>query len=205
MWLRNYYNLLTALYLEDDTLSSSSAPSDYSPPIRVRATNGNYCTPTIRGVSNPGDILSSLIMFGKSNVNLLTSNESVNDNVMRMGIALGTGTTAPNYDDYKLETRITSGITLVAVSGTLKQATQFDVATHKYSSIRNFTINNSSSGNITINEIGLYAQFTDSLYYTRTCMIYREVLSESVTLAPAESIVIAIERNAEIFNYTPYT
>lgn len=211
MWLRNYYNLLTAAVLADDTTSSTTQPTEYSRPIMIRKPNGNWNS--CNGASRPINTISSetaskaaLLSVGKSNTVLITSNSqslSYSSNGVTFGIGLGSGSTAATYDDYNLETLITSGLTLVAASGTLISQTEVDSA-HHVKSQRNYTINNSSSSSITISEFGIYLPYEVSSSPS-ICLAYREVLDSPVTLAPSESFIVSFSRDAEVYNYTPYT
>lgn len=207
MWTRNYYNILTALFLSDDTLSSSSAPSEYAAPIMVRLPNGNYTNVyynTPSGInSRYGASVFSAISPGKCGAGLATTNNpGLGASDISFMIALGTGSTPATYDDYKIETVISSGLTLVSSSGSLNTSSQVDGDTHHVSSKRSFTINNSSGSNKTISEIALYTAYGNS---NSTVCVYREVLDTPVTLGPSESIVVSFNRDAEIYNYTPYT
>ena len=209
MWLRNYYNILTAMYLCDDELTATTQPTTYDPPIRVRRLNGNWFTPST--FTNPKAGNSAYLgrqwampMLDKIGAHLVTSVTEMNNN--SMGILLGSGSTAATYDDYALETLITSGLTLVSDSGTLTQQSVFDGDTHHIRSVRSFTVNNSSGSNITIAEIGLSigAYNASASAYGYQTLIYREVLDSPVTLAPSESMILQFTRDAEVYNYTPY-
>ena len=206
MWLRNYYNMLTALFLSDDTLTSSSQPSDYDPPIMYHMLNGAWRDARYQAsASNMSNYRSVVGLFaGKMSAQLITSTSG---NSAKFGICLGKGTTAATYDDYALESIIASGLTLVTEAGTLKQATTYDSSSHHISSERSFTVNNSSSDVITINEIGLtfscgYASTNASDFHA---LMFREVLEAPVLLNPSESIIVSFTRDGEVFNYTPYS
>ena len=210
MWLRNYYNLLTAAILADDTASSTTQPTEYSRPIMIRRPSGTWSS--CNGASKPVTTISTdtaakvaLLTIGKANAVLVTSTSQTliySSSAVTFGIGVGSGSTAVTYDDYNLETPITSGITLVAASGTLISQTEVDSA-HHVKSQRNYTINNSSNSNITISEFGIYLPFNDASNPS-ICLAYREVLDSPVTLAPSESFIISFSRDAEVYNYTPY-
>lgn len=208
MWTRNYYNLLTAMFIADDPGMSTSAPSSYQPPVRVRRLNGNYFEPNV--MTNPqGAYSASLgrqmgcLMLDKLGATLITTNGQTND--YNMGILVGSGSTPASYEDYQLDELITSGITLVSTTGTLTE-TAFDNDTHIMTSKRSFTLNNSSGSNITISEIGLSIgcySYNSSNHGFQT-LVYREVLDSPVTLAPGESMILDIARSGIPYNYTPY-
>lgn len=193
VWTRNYYNMLTAAVLADDQLSSSSTPTDYDPPIRVRYSNGSYAqiqtsrnnwTPEFQRVLYTGKILNMVYGVGTADCSIM----------------LGSGTNAPTYDDYHLQTPISSGLTLTNAAGTLTQQTQYDAVTHHISSKRSFTIQNTSASNITVNEVGLYFAYGMG----NSALLYREVFDAPIVLEPSESIIITFNRDGEVYNYTPY-
>lgn len=210
MWLRNYYNILTALMLADDTLSSTTQPSDYTPPIMVRMANGSWSSCRASKTLTAGNavqyftpfLISPFIKQGSvgGGVTLLTSQYIMNQ-TSATGIAFGTGNTPVTYEDYQLESIITSGLTLVSSSGSLTQPTAYDNTNHHISSERSFTVNNSSGSSITISEFGIFIPYEVG---GTCCLAYREVLDNPVTLAQSESVVISFKKDAEVYNYTPY-
>ena len=204
MWLRNYYNMLTALFLADDTLSSSTQPTDYTPPIMVHRVNDTWVQANSRRVQYDLDSTSYIsyirqwvggLYFGKEACTYGTYPQK------GFSIQCGSGTTPATYDDYKLETPITSGLSVVSAQGTLAQATQYDNVTHHVSSKRSFTINNTSANSITVSEIGIFVDAASSS--GDGACIYRDVFTP-ITLAPGESAIVSFERDAEVYNYTPY-
>lgn len=205
-WTRNYYNLLTAFLLGDTTETSVNTPVDYQPPIVVRKTNGTYTNVLTYGSSQytPEDPAYSsyrieglryLMELGKCPMELI-SDQNSNIQTHYAGIGFGTGSTAATYEDYQLETPITSGLAAVNTSGTLTSPSAFDAVTHKYSSTRTFTINNTSGSPITLSEMGIFCN---------EVLVYREVLGSPITIDPGESVTVSFTREATVFNYTPYT
>lgn len=208
MWLRNYYNLLTAALLGDKNEASGVAPADYTPPIRVRLADGSYK----QAVHEPGGSdglygsrdLTPLLEIGKRSFAGLLTSEPTSYNSPGAYLALGTGSTAVTYDDYKLASMANLG-SLVAQGGALKTPSTYDSDTHKYKSERSFTITNSSSDPKTVREIGIYVGGGyANTSYINLCLVYREVLEEAITLEQGESIVITFTRDGEVYNYTPY-
>lgn len=207
MWLRNYYNLLTANVLGDTTATNTNTPTDYTAPIRVRALGGSYTNVysenKLYAASN-STINAQVSRYyqpfglGKEPIGLFLSSMP---SYHWFAVQLGTGTTPETYDDYELDAPITSGLTMVTTDGTLAQDSVFDPVTHHYKSVRKFTVNNSSSSPVTINEFGI---ITNGGIQQSNVMIYREVLTTPVTLAPSESIVFEFTHDAEVYNYTPY-
>ncbi len=206
-WTRNYYNLLTAFLLGDTTETSVNTPVDYQPPIVIRKQNGSYTniiyefgndyTPEAKTLgTNYNNLVVSLMQLGKLGFNYSNQPNYENWTSTSNFIQFGTGSTAANYEDYQLESPITSGLTLVQANGTLTAPSAFDAVTHKYSSTRTFTLNNTSDSPITISELGIFSC---------SCLVYREVLGSPITIDPGESVTVSFTREATVFNYTPYT
>lgn len=210
MWLRNYYNALTAMIYSQDTLTSTTTPTSYTAPIMVRDVGGSYTqswfnnSSAYNGSQYWHNCIDSVLLPGKISPALRNSYDAT-EAFVNLNLYLGSGSTQVSYEDYRLDTLITSGLTIVG-SGTIKTAT--DISGSTISSKKDFTINNTSAGNITISEIGLAAGIgaaVSSNYGGRVCMIYREVLDDPVTLGPGESMILSFDRTGTIYNYTPYT
>lgn len=207
MWTRNYYNLLTAAILGDSPDTSTSQPTDYTPPIRVKYGTGTYSSVTpyeylADQSSGEGVNFKTLFTIGKGRAVLVTSN-SANIDANKFGLSVGTGSTPATYEDYRMESIISSGVSIVNTDGTLTTPSEL-LPGNKYHSKRSFTINNTSVSNITINEVGIWAPNTMSSSSGPAILVYHEVLDTPVTLAPSESMIIAFDREATIYNYTPY-
>ena len=206
MWLRNYYNILTAAILADDTNSSTTPPTDYSVPIMLHCPDDVYRqvyfnTPS--GINDRyGSAIFSALSPGKCNVGLANSSDpQLPASYVGAMLAFGTGTTPETYEDYRIETPISSGLTLVSAGGSLTNATAINNVTHHVTSKRSFTVTNSSASPITITEFAIYVSRGSS---ATTVCVYREVLTTPVTLNPSESLVVEFQRDGEIYNYTPY-
>ena len=208
MWLRNFYNMLTAAFLADDDLTSTATPSDYTPPIKLRLPGGTYTSTNISASGNTNDTNGAGInglLAGKARMTLSNSYSPNGVNYHGTCIVLGSGTTPVTYDDYRIETPL-SGLTLVNGGGTATTPTTLEG--NKIKSERSYTITNSSAEDKTVAEVALYTSYNDNTALTTPgagVCIYREVLAEPVTLHPSESIIIGFKREATIYNYTPYT
>lgn len=115
------------------------------------------------------------------------------------GICVGSGNTPPTEDDYRLESIITSGI-----SGSVSYNFGADENDNPYI-IYNVIINNTSSNEITINEIGIVqtVQCTNKKGASSTsscrCLIDRTVLDEPVTIPAGDSKAIIYKIQANIY------
>lgn len=104
-----------------------------------------------------------------------------------VGIAFGSGTTAPTVNDYKLETPIT---TLTSLSAT-NNIRQSGVYLNDYQIEATQSVKNETASNITISEIVLFAR---SAY---TTIIFTRNVITPVTLAPNESKTFVVSVNFE--------
>lgn len=102
------------------------------------------------------------------------------------GIAFGSGTTPPQKTDYKLENYITTGLTYSGNN------------TNKADGVANWvqTVQNTSTAQITITEVGLFSKCERSNDYN-TFLLTRTVLDTPVVLQPNEvkTFTITIDYN----------
>lgn len=102
------------------------------------------------------------------------------------GIAFGSGTTPPQKTDYKLENHITTGLTYSGKN------------TNKADGVVNWvqTVQNTSTAQITITEVGLFSTYTNSDGYIGF-LLTRTVLDTPVVLQPNEvkTFTITIDYN----------
>lgn len=106
----------------------------------------------------------------------------------RRGIAFGSGTTPPQKTDYKLENHITTGLTY---SG--ENTNQTDGVTNWVQ-----TVQNTSTAQITITEVGLFTRYRNSQGKDLTTfLLTRTVLDTPVVLQPNEvkTFTITIDYN----------
>lgn len=106
-------------------------------------------------------------------------------NMFRRGIAFGSGTTPPQKTNYKLENHITSGLTYSGNN------------TKQSNKVVNWvqTVQNTSTEQITITEVGLFAKYATGLY--PTVLLTRTVLDVPVVLQPndVKTFTITIDYN----------
>ncbi|MBA7615793.1 hypothetical protein ES703_23079 [subsurface metagenome] len=114
-----------------------------------------------------------------------------------LGIIVGVGTTAPDIDDYKIETIINTG----GVGGQLNYggvtygAPASDATTSQFTITRDFS--NASGAEITVNEIALYvkAHKYDTDYYF---MIIRDVIGGGVAVPNGQTLTVNYREQAVI-------
>lgn len=127
---------------------------------------------------------------GMPNARMVTNNTTD-------GYAFGTGTTPATEDDYCMEALITSGISL---SATPQRQSNFDAETRTYTIYYDFTINNTSSDDVTISELGMYCNFyrttaigADVNHYVgnnTNVLVEHTILEEPVTIPAGESRIL---------------
>ena len=105
-------------------------------------------------------------------------------NMYRRGIAFGSGTTPPQKTDYKLNNYITTGLTYSGNN------------TNQTNKVVNWvqTVQNTSTEQITITEVGLFTRYSSSCVVT---LLTRTVLDNPVVLQPNEvkTFTITIDYN----------
>ena len=203
VWTRNYYNLLTALILGNMDDNTATTPSDYTPPIKIRGTNGTYYTAKTCEANNPSNYPKIIEILKNTQAVLMTNeNQDLFSYSSYCTFMFGNGSAALSYDDYKLGNAFSSNLTY---SGTAQaQASAFDSDTHEYSSAQQYTFTNGTSSNITVTEMGIYIPYRNNNNDWRPALVYRELFDSPIVLAPGESIIVTGIRNGEVFNYTPY-
>lgn len=204
IWTRNYYNLLTALIGQDMASGSSSAPSSYDPPIRVRDYTGAYFTPSNGLFVNiaSGNLTQKLakayanpFLIGKC-----TAGYGVGQGDFRnMSIAFGTGSGTAGYEDYNISGQV--GLSIANVNGSLTEPSHLDGEHIK--SKREYVVTNGSSSTYNITNFGIFVNVTDGTW-SNEVLVYHEYFDETVALAPGESFIITFEHDVPIYNYTPY-
>ena len=109
------------------------------------------------------------------------------------GVYFGSGSTPAAKSDYKLESPITSGLTIV--NPYIKnRAIPMETEEGKYSYVVAFSLQNTSSETINIYEIGLFGEadyYKSSSSTTHYAVLFnREVLDTPISIAPGEVKVI---------------
>lgn len=112
---------------------------------------------------------------------------------INQGVYFGTGSTPATKADYKLESPITSGLTITNPSALVWD----DDGNGKYSACADFVVRNTSGAEINIYEIGVFtptcANRNGSMTTTDTLdlvLMERTVLAEPITIAPGEAKLV---------------
>jgi hypothetical protein len=198
VWTRNYDNIITAFYGHGiQTAQDENGTASY--------TENNLTIKNVSGIFKK--ILTKSIDYLTTSFLLKTNGIFYNGSgtlaLTQLGIGCGTGLTAENYEDYKLETSITAGLALVSADPARTQ--YYDTVTHKYSWKRIFSLQNTTLSNITVSEVGLFINVTATAHgggYVPS-LIYRDCF-EAVILEPNDILLIEVQEGMIIPNYTPY-
>lgn len=102
------------------------------------------------------------------------------------GVYFGSGSTPATREDYKLESVITSGLTITNPSN-VAITTEGD---GKYIAQSVFTVHNNSDADITIGEIGYYAKTLNGTSLIYIDLFDRTVLDEPVTIPAGQGKII---------------
>lgn len=121
------------------------------------------------------------------------SSSTLNDNTYP-GVYFGTGSTPATKSDYKLESPITSGLTITNPSA----LAWTEDGNGKYTASADFVVRNETESEINIYEIGLFTPFSYNYNYTTInssmpvdyALMERTVLTEPITIAPGESKLV---------------
>ena len=131
---------------------------------------GNVASSTVK------DVLNSLEDFpdATSNASYIMGVWGADDDAT-FGIVVGTGNTAPDNTDYKLETPIAHGVaaTQLDYNGTSYVAAQVVGANVDLQIIRTFT--NGSGGTIVVEEVGIYATAVETGAANKVLAIIRDI------------------------------
>lgn len=159
-------------------------------------TSENNTTMYIGGSSSSSSSSSGFTCLNISDSFIGTATSgNVTPPAVGIGIRVGTGTTQPQFTNYQLESRITSGLTYsctVVKSGSVY-------------TVNRVTTNNSSAA-ITINEVGLVIATSSSspaslsASSSMTALLTRTVLQTPIVIQPNETRVISITINTDNFS-----
>ena len=174
MLLRNYYNWLANLTMGVGGTSASSFADGY---LNTKSYNGTIHA-SDSGAPSYG------LGTGWATETTITSAASSNRN----SIILGSGDTAVTFDDYKLDSIISTGWT----KGTVTVGTPaYNSGTKKWTNTISFICTNTSGSTMTIKEAGIVA-YIYAYSASDSSLIYREVLAEPATITNGQSKTITL-------------
>lgn len=182
MFLKNY-DYLMALRSKSVTSSTSAATQTLDGgALNVRGQNAYFL-----GVNH----FLPLTSFEKTNNTYPTKAGSTT-------LCVGSGSTPVTYDDYKLENQI-SGLSCVSIGETASVLTDDGTA---FETTLTVIYSNLNSTSITINEIGCYWT-TGGNNEGYTCLVYREVLENSIEVPAQANVVITFKKKVSIYPNKP--
>lgn len=204
---RNYDNMFVGAFGCVNTYSDSP-PSPSTPSFDVpmiRHTDGNYYPLSLDGnrslIVGGGITILPPAFYGLKNFGISSSTKLGDILGMSSSIMLGTGTTPASYEDYHLESPITSNMTM----GVVSSSWEYEPDTHIYTKTYKIPVAYSGTNDVTISEFGIYCPCT-SYWPSRldTTLIYRETLDYPITLSQNDTIEITFSQSIMQPNYTPY-
>lgn len=160
---------------------------------QVRLANGNLVTSIIwsHNTTSGGymyGMVASRCMLTKPIASMLSQKSSLSvistGYYINTNMIVGSGTTPVTSSDYMVENEITTGLTCENVSATVNN----DAGTIVLRKV----LTNTSSSEITINEVGLTSPFSTEATVAYQALIYREVFDKPLVIAPGETATIAI-------------
>ncbi len=181
MWLRNYDILKLWSELPTDKLTANNGYNILSVPYvrKIDGTRGYLPTSYSDSSERYNSILNK--SFGTINANMAYHNAI---GVRTLTIDVGTSDTAVDYEDYELKAPCVTG---TSGSGYVLQKTlaaapavTLDLENNKYTVSVSIDFKNVTENDIELKEWGLYNYISNSGVI---CLIKREVLAESVTIA----------------------
>lgn len=102
-----------------------------------------------------------------------------------MRICLGSGSTPPTFDDYKMENAIVGILDSANVSSPYASSGQtFDSYSHL---TWTQTVINYTNNNVTVNEIGIFGCLLNSTTQNKPCVLYTRDVIDPVTITPGEA------------------
>lgn len=165
MWLRNFHNLIATMLMYHNATSSG---------LTLRNTSG----------SRYYFLTSTTAAFVNSNI-APGFNANTNSANSQCYVIFGTGTTAPTYDDYKLESQWTTNLSRVATTG--GPPYQIDADANSWGCDYETTISNAGSASVTVTEWGILSAQGSA---TQLFLLFRALLDTPVTLARYESATL---------------
>ena len=202
MWTRNYYNLLTAALLCDTSVTGNSTPTDYAPPIRIKAPNGSYYPARVMEnvyESHVPENLNDLFALGKNKCNIYYGSSADHNEDFLVGF--GTGTAGETYDDYTLT--IANGFSIGSNYGTREEATAL-TPPKTLAGKRSYTITRTGAA-VDITEFGIFVPAAyQSSSYDYVALVYRKKFDTPIHFDTGDSFKLVFNRHGDVFNYTPY-
>ena len=173
MLLRNYYNWLAMLAMGVSSTDTSTFGDGH---LNTKVLGGSLAAIKLTQYSE-------VVGFGNS-----ISTSIVGSDTTSNAIIIGSGDTAVTFDDYALDSIISSGWT----KGTPIVGTPaYNSGTKKWTNTISFVCTNTSGSDLTIKEIGIVARIVDYVS-TTSSLIYREVLASPVTITNGTSSTITL-------------
>lgn len=188
MWLRNWDNAFCAMFgLGENT--SASFKDGYS---ALKFIGGNTYN-----LHENSSGTNYVISFPRRASNYSTSINSSNLSSSVYEINVGTGTTEETYDDYKMESPLTSA-SLTHVEY-LFESLGYDEETQTWGKKVTRAFRNATEEQLTITEIGIYMGMSTTS--SGTAMVYHEILNEPIVVEPDQKFSVSIPMYAQMLHH----
>ena len=196
VWTRNYSNLLAWQLGSAQNVPNAGNETYSDDNLSFKSCGGNIIK--AGGLQN----LSPITFPKLDNLQYrVPNNNYTSTNYYAPIICFGTGDTAPSFEDYNIE----SGVSSFTVSqrNIVVSKLHYDSTAHTYSTTYRFVLQYTGSPEITLKEmvIGGTCGVTSP---SRDVIIYREVFDTPITVNQYESIVVELTQAFPIINYEPY-
>ena len=189
MWLRNWDNAFVGVF----GLGANTNATFGDGYVSLKFTNGSsYYIHENSASQNP-----IVIGLPRSSSYYSTGINTTSSLGTKYEINVGTGTTPVTYNDYKMESPLTSSsITHIGYSF---ESLGYDSTTKTWGKnvIRSFR--NATNGQLTISEIGIYMGLSGS--NGGTALVYHEVLDEPIVVEPDQKFNICIPVYAQMLHH----
>jgi hypothetical protein len=127
------------------------------------------------------------MVYGNCRTPLKTISDASNPNNLYSGVYFGSGTTPAKMGDYKLESVINSGLSIVSSNLRTRSSGEVNIV------YAHFILENTTENNITVSELGIFtpicnrgvSSFSEYTSYYNVLM-ERTVLESPVVIAPGE-------------------
>lgn len=200
MWTRNYDNILCSRFGSGRAGDMSNFGDGY---FSVKKLDGGIARLSVNSLTSTVTSYNmnyGIALTNSDNTLIKKSTELSSGNYTYFTINVGTGTTAPTYDDYILENPITSTSSLEVVSTTLSDL-GFDSTTKTWGKRISRCFRNLTSSTMTISEVGIYGSCNTNGSAAMWVLLYREVLAEPITVEPDQKFEVSVDSYCQMIHH----
>ena len=172
MLLRNFINSMSCYIVNGSNTNTRW--------VDVKNNGTTYGNPTCTGIyANNG--------LNQYKEEYTSTSGSGGSNVQYMNIALGTGTTAPTIDDYKMENALINVLTDVSHKSPYTSDTSQITRLGWSNLVFTQTVANNTENPVTVTEIGLFGHLLDTYTPVKPIVMYTRDVINPVTIGVGET------------------